>query len=423
MIDELRAKDKKNLFYSSDAFANYSTGYLPLDYANAFRLKVKDGDEIKTVTVIGVIGGTFITIVGGSGTGKSTLAMQIGANIIKPFENGLLMYGDCELTAIKQRLCELAGMSEDDPRIVLNKDAIAIEDHLEIIDKICEEKELGGDKYKYEVHDRLFNGKTVKLYQPTVIIVDSLWTFNSKDMKTGELEGDMSSNRATKQVGQFYNKCLHKMNKYNIIIIAINHIKSAIQIDPYHPVQKQLVLLNPGESLPKGSAPIYLAHTLIRLNQYPKSSMYTKEDNGFSGYKVKVQYAKTKTAFIGSEVDLTFNPPIGFDPIYSLYEFASSCGLIEGRNPYLYIKGAEVFKFNRKKFNEIFINDEEFREMFMKAIMPYLEAMIGTNEISDEDRAKMQALSMEYIGVTDGDVEVSADMLQLEENLNKKKKK
>ena len=36
LIDSLRKADKKGLFKSADSFASYSTGFLPLDYANGF---------------------------------------------------------------------------------------------------------------------------------------------------------------------------------------------------------------------------------------------------------------------------------------------------------------------------------------------------------------------------------------------------
>ena len=36
LIDSLRKADKKGLFKSADSFAAYSTGFLPLDYANGF---------------------------------------------------------------------------------------------------------------------------------------------------------------------------------------------------------------------------------------------------------------------------------------------------------------------------------------------------------------------------------------------------
>ena len=36
LFDDLRANDTKGLFVSNDNFVNYSTGLLPLDYANGF---------------------------------------------------------------------------------------------------------------------------------------------------------------------------------------------------------------------------------------------------------------------------------------------------------------------------------------------------------------------------------------------------
>ena len=74
-MQELDAGDKKGLFRSNDTFVNYSTGILPLDYANGFWLTVDDGyGGLKKVPVTGIIGGTFVSVIGPTGSGKSTFA-------------------------------------------------------------------------------------------------------------------------------------------------------------------------------------------------------------------------------------------------------------------------------------------------------------------------------------------------------------
>lgn len=95
LMQELDAGDKKGLFKSNDSFVNYSTGILPLDYANGFWLTVDDGDGgIKQVPITGIIGGTFISVIGPTGSGKSTFADQVGYSIIKDFEDGMLFHID-----------------------------------------------------------------------------------------------------------------------------------------------------------------------------------------------------------------------------------------------------------------------------------------------------------------------------------------
>ena len=99
-----------------------------------------------------------------------------------------------------------------------------------------------------------------------------------------------------------------------------------------------------------------------------------------------VQIAKTKSSFIGSTVNLCFNRDIGFDPIYSLYEFAQQAGIVEGRNPNLYLKDAPEFKFSRKNFRKKFIDNEDFRHGILQAIKPYLMLLIGSKTLTKREK-------------------------------------
>ena len=378
LIDSLRKADKKGLFKSADSFAAYSTGFLPLDYANGFMYNhPNEKGMMESQEILGIMGGTFTTFIGYSGTGKTTLADQIAFNIISPYPNGLMIHCDIEKTAMYERILQVTGAKEDDPRIILNKDHVAIEDVLEMIDDICRTKDELGDECKYELPPEFNkNGKPVKVFEPTVIILDSLAAFNSRDVKDAVLEGQMSTNREVGQISQFYTKCLNKMSRYNINIFSINHIKSKVDVNPYQASPQQVMMLRPGESLPRGFAPIYYAQNIFRTNS-TKSNIYTMEDNGFTGFKCAVQVVKSKTSFIGSTVNLCFNSKIGFDPIYTLYESAEQMGLIEGRNPNLYFKGLDQYKFNRKRFRDKFIEERAFRMAVLDIMQPYFTAMLG----------------------------------------------
>ena len=400
MLDELRKNDKKGLFKSTDVFTHYSTGFLPIDYLNAFTVNYFDADgNPKSDVVPGIIGGRFITIVGYSGTGKTTLGDQIAWSIVNDYdrhdpetckvfeENALMFHYDVEQTALRSRLARITGTDPREKRIILQKDAVSIEDVMEAIDKICKVKESAGDELKYNIPGKWFGSeKPIKVYVPTVIIIDSLPTFTSREVKSEELEGQMSTNREVGQISQFYTKCLFKMMKYNITIIAINHIKTKLKINMYEPDKPQLMLLKDGESLPRGQAPIYLASSLFRLNATgAKANQYSMEREGFNGFKAYLQVTKTKTSFIGGVTPLCFNEKIGYDPIYSLFEFAYDRGLIGGQGQYLYFQGAEAYKFSRKTFREKFINDEMFGLTVMNALKPCFEHLTALHSVDDEN--------------------------------------
>lgn len=388
-MQELDAGDKKGLFRSNDTFVNYSTGILPLDYANGFWLTVDDGDGgLKKVPVTGIIGGTFVSVIGPTGSGKSTFADQMGYSIIKPFEDGMLFHIDCELTNLKERMVQITGTDPRDERLRLKKDHIYIEDVMNMFNQICEVKEKSGNLYKYEVEDRSFDGKKFLAYVPTVFVIDSLPSFNSKDNRNDEdLGTNMDAARAAKDIGRFFTNCLGRMMKYNITIITINHIVPKVVVDPYNQPPKGLMMLKPSEQVNRGFAAQYYSQNYFRIDAI-KSNMYKPEEVGFEGYKASIQIAKTKTAFIGSTVDTCFNGSLGFDPVFTLYEYAKSLGLIDGRNPFLYMTGLQDFKFSRKDFRSKFLGEKAFRDAFMGGLKPHLEALLGSKELSDQDRVQ-----------------------------------
>ena len=285
-------------------------------------------------------------------------------------------------------MVQITGTDPRDERLRLKKDHIYIEDVLDMFNKICEIKENSGNLYKYEVEDRTFDGKKFLAYVPTVFVIDSLPSFNSRDNRTDENLGtNIDGARAAKDIERFYNNCLGRMMKYNITIITINHIKPKVIADPYNQPPKGLMMLKPSESVNRGYAAQYYSQNYFRIDAN-KSSMYKIEDVGFQGFNASIQIAKTKTAFIGSTVDACFNGEIGFDPVYTMFEFAKSIGIIEGRNPFLYIAGAPAFKFSRKDFRNKFLGEKEFRDVFMGIIHPHLEALLGSKELTEHDKVQ-----------------------------------
>jgi hypothetical protein len=259
---------------------------------------------------------------------------------------------------------------------------------MDMFNQICEVKEGGGNLYKYEVEDRTFDGKKFLAYVPTVFVIDSLPSFNSKDNRTDEdLGTNMDAARAAKDVTRFFTNCLGRMMRYNITIVTINHIVPKVIADPYNQPPKGLMMLKQNEQVNRGYAAQYYSQNYFRIDAI-KSNMYKPEDTGFQGYKATIQIAKTKTAFIGSTVDACFNGDIGFDPVFTMFEYAKAIGLIEGRNPFMYLHGLSEFKFSRKEFRNKFLGERVFREAFMNAITPYLEAMLGSKELSEQDKVR-----------------------------------
>lgn len=347
-------------------------------------------------------------------THNTTFADQLGFNIIRSFEDGMLYHIDAEKTSLKQRILKICGLSAedgmDDERLVIKKENTSIEDVLEMINAICDVKEEGGDEFKYDVPSKKYLGETFRAYIPTVFIIDSLPTFNSKEYNTDDLGTNMDQARASKDISRFFNNVIDKMLKYNITVIVINHIRPKVETNPYAQPPKGLMMLKPTETLVRGQVAQYLTQSYFRIDMV-KSNSYSRDQEGFEGFRAQIQIAKSKTNFVGSSVCVAFNKDIGFDPIYTLFEFADSIGLVEGRNPYLYFQSMEAYKFNRKDFRRKYIEEKDFRDCLMALLKPYFEALLGSKELAENERVVYgDFMNMDTVesAIINSDIDVSA---------------
>ena len=387
-LEELKANDKKGLFRSDDNTISFPTGFHALDYANGYYQTVKINGEYKYIRRLGIPPG-FTTIIGSSGVGKSTFCIGAGWNIVKRFKNGQFIYVDCEKTMTKQRIIEVSGASPEDPRITLMKERTAIEDVLELLDEICERKDANRSEIQIEIKDQSLDGKPYKIYPPTVVVIDSLPSFNGRDYDDTSLGSNVDGMRGAKDVSRFFTNCLDNATKYNIVFLVVNHIRPKAEMNPYAQPPKGLMMLGQAEQLPRGAVAQYYSTTYFRINA-KRSDAYTMEDNGFTGFKCIVQLAKTKSNVVGTSFPIAFTGD-GFDPYYSIYEFANSIGLIKGRNPYLYFEGLEDLKFNRKDFVPRMKYEEGFGPRVMEVMLPYFDMLLGEKpklNLDDHDESK-----------------------------------
>lgn len=254
LLNRLRSKDKKGLFKSSQTAVSYKTGFLPFDYRNGYAVEVRDMDEnlIETYNSLGIVGGTFVTIVGKSATAKTTFAIQMASAIVRQFESGVVHHFDLEQALNYTRIKNVTGWSQQELRdkYLLKQEDNYINDIFDVIIEYATAKEECPDEFKYDSGLKDEFGDPIRLYVPTVVIIDSIPTLASKDKGKMELEGSTYANRAAKDIAQLYKRLMPIIKKYNIIVIAINHINTKIEINPMMKTQPQVMYMKMDESLP-----------------------------------------------------------------------------------------------------------------------------------------------------------------------------
>ena len=380
LLERLRSKDKKGLFTRTQTAVSYNTGFYPFDYRNGYMVEVRDLQDqlVKTYPSTGIVGGSFVTIVGKAGTAKTTFAIQIASNIVRRFPNGFVQHYDLEQATTYTRIRNITGFkqSELDEKYVLKQEKSYIQDILDSIMQIANDKKEHRDELMYDTGLVNEFNEPIMVFEPTVVLIDSIPTLTSKPAKDNdiEMEGQTYANRIAKDLSQFYKKLTPIIKTYNIIVIAINHINAKIEISPMMKTQPQLIYMKMDESIPGGNAPIYYAHNLIKFVTCGK---YTMDEHGFDGFKVRAELLKSRTNKAGQFCHLTYNQLVGFDPAYTQYEFANEHGLIEGRNPYRYVTGYKDIKFDSRQFRKEFLENEKLRYAIFDKTYPILEKQLS----------------------------------------------
>lgn len=406
LLKRLRENDQDNLFEQSNSLVPYKTGLDLLDYRLGYKLVAKDMDEniIGNHDAIGVVGGSFITLIGKSGTAKTAMACKMAANIVKPYKNGLVIHFDLEGAMTLTRYRNLTNLTnkELNEHIILKSDRTYLENITDTIMAITQEKAKHKKDYTYTTEFKNEFGEKMDLYVPTVFVIDSIPQLSMKPeqkkvkAKKGSGEEDyMVDNielgkntyamRVARDLTQFFKQYLSIIREYNITIISINHIHPKIQIDnPFAKSQAQVLYLKQDEQLPGGTATVYYANTIIK-NVAIGTSKANIEEDGYAGFTVKSEIIKSRTNISGVSVPLVYDQNRGFSNERSLLYYAKEeLGILNGgRRNSRYIGDNKDVRFNELNFVEEF-KRPEVKQVLMDAVQPHLEAMLfGTTDASE----------------------------------------
>lgn len=406
LLKRLRENDQDNLFEQSNSLVPYKTGLDLLDYRLGYKLVAKDMDEniIGNHDAIGVVGGSFITLIGKSGTAKTAMACKMAANIVKPYKNGLVIHFDLEGAMTLTRYRNLTNLTNKElsEHIILKSDRTYLENITDTIMAITQEKAKHKKDYTYTTEFKNEFGEKMDLYVPTVFVIDSIPQLSMKPeqkkvkAKKGSGEEDyMIDNielgkntyamRVARDLTQFFKQYLSIIREYNITIISINHIHPKIQIDnPFAKSQAQVLYLKPDEQLPGGTATVYYANTIIK-NVAVGTSKANIEEDGYAGFTVKSEIIKSRTNISGVSVPLVYDQNRGFSNERSLLYYAKEeLGILNGgRRNSRYIGDNKDVRFDELNFVEEF-KRPEVKQVLMDAVQPHLEAMLfGTTDVGE----------------------------------------
>ena len=406
LLERLRENDQDNLFEQSNSLVPYKTGLDLLDYRLGYRLIAKDMDEniIGSHDAIGVVGGSFITLIGKSGTAKTAMACKMAANIVKPYKNGLVIHFDLEGAMTLTRYRNLTNLTNKElsEHVILKSDRTYLEDITDTIMAITQEKAKHKKDYTYTTEFKNEFGENMNLYVPTVLVIDSIPQLSMKPeqkkvkAKKGSGEEDyMVDNielgkntyamRVARDLTQFFKQYLSIIREYNITIISINHMHPKIQIDnPFAKSQAQVLYLKQDEQLPGGTATVYYANTIIKNVAIGTSKANIKED-GYAGFTVKSEIIKSRTNISGVSVPLVYDQNTGFSNERSLLCYAKEeLGILNGgRRNSRYIGDNKDVRFDELNFVEEF-KRPEVKQVLMDAVQPHLEAMLfGTTDAGE----------------------------------------
>ena len=367
----LEKNDKKGLFRSTTTNLGFPTGFMPLDYRNGYRVYVYDDNDkvVGQYNNVGIFGGSFNTVIGKSGSAKTTLTVQMAANIARYCMDRFripcdIHHIDAERASNITRIKNVIQLPIQAMKAIykLNDRITYIEDIYDYITDICAMKAANRELFYVNSGFRDEFQNEIWMYVPSIIIIDSLPSIATRDgaklKKSGKKDEDVEvledlqtgtyANRVAKAISRFYKQTLPLVKEFNLIVFAINHINKKIEIGGM-PTQPQTMYLKMDESLPCGFAPIYYAHNIFKIVTRGKLTMEKDFVDGFVG---SIELLKSRSNKAGKSCELIYDQASGFDIVLSLVHYLKSIDMIGGRNPYCYIKGFEDQKFDMRKVRE-----------------------------------------------------------------------
>lgn len=370
----------------------FKTGIDILDYKNGKLVTVKGG---KPYLSVGVDEGTYIMIVGRSGGGKTALALQMGASIVGPYENGEIYHDDIESATDSTRVKSLTGWSDDqmEEKYIHRNVGVTAEAFYENIRRIYNLKLDMKEQLTVQTDKLDSKGNPIEILEPTVYILDSLAVLvPEKFSEEDELSGSMSQTAVAKANSQIFQRIVPLLKKANIILIVVNHVNQKIDINPMAKTKAQINYMKQDESIPGGNKPIYLANNIFKVD--PGSKLTDDKEYGINGFVNQITIIKSRSNRAGQTMDVIYDQNRGYDNVYTNFHFLKSEKLVNGAGRSFHVEGAPDVKFSQKEFRTKLKASKELRRAFLKLVGQALRQFIyipSADELEGGEEAEGEA--------------------------------
>ncbi len=417
LLSILTENDKKHLFSTNVTTAFHKTGFPVFDYYFGSLINVHDehGNIIRQEPRVGQAAGTFNLMIGNTGSGKTTLAIQIAGNIIRQFKYANVIHFDCEnrtdisrcenITKLPAHFFCSDGAATGGERYMLRTGAVG----LDVIQEMIVKTYVAKMRLKKEmmVPSGFKNefGKDVMIFQPTIVILDSITTVlnetfspdsNKEASDAEKMRGNTEGARDAKTLKGFFKDIIPLCKEANIIIYGINHINTNMSMNAFIPVAKQQNFLKQDESIPGGKTMLYYPYNIAKLTAKP-SDDFTEETDGFAGHIVMIEPIKSSSNQSGNNskgvsFEMVFSFRDGFDSLRTMIWYGKEYGKIEGNKSRMRFKDDDSFTFSWKTIYKE-KDEKPIWEDLKKLVFPHLDTHLPYLEPSE---IKFDNRSLDY---------------------------
>ena len=428
--------NKTEMTYS----VSYPTGLLPLDLTTGYIQNVNGEQKFE----LGISDGSINTLIGDSGTGKTTLLVAMACSIIKPFRTSSIFFEQAEVGTNIQRIKNLSGITDANgftDRFIVRDAGITIESIYDRIKAVYDIKTNNPEIYQYDTGLVDLKGQKVFKYEPTVFIIDSIKLVTSQNKmyagigayETADQKGDdkvtnMDGAQEAGSVAVYLKKMVPLCRLANIIMILVNHITHSIPANSRIPQKSEFPFLKQNEHLGSAKLLHYISNIMLRLDIVSKL-IPGKDTNpyGVDGSIVQIDIVKNRTNKSGrARCNLIFDQSTGFDNEYSMLLMLKEYEVLEGTGAYLRLPGYDT-TFSVRNFKQKLHSDPEFCQAFNMTCFNFIRKTLEDEYNHIQEQLKLNSGSssiyssvLSQFGI--GESPVYADEVGKASDSKKKKK-